>query len=70
MLLLNEIEIIVNRVANVFNEVDVQFPLFNPDAEYPLIQEEKWKRTLRFNDVDFCLTKLKGMSCTEIGLHF
>ncbi len=61
MLLLNEIEIIVNRVANVFNEVDVQFPLFNPDAEYPLIQEEKWKRTLRFNDVDFCLTKLKGI---------
>ena len=60
MLLLNEIKILVNRIANAFNEIGIQFPLFNPDAEYPLIQEDKWDRTLRLNNVNFCLTKLKG----------
>lgn len=59
MLLVKEVEILVNRITRNFNETGASFPLFNHDAELPLIQSDNWERILIIDDVDFCLTKFK-----------
>lgn len=70
LLLMREVEIIVNRLTNVFNDLGANFPLFDPQIEWPQIIEDTWNRTLILNDADICLTKLKKvpMLCLWIKL--
>ena len=68
--LAKEIEIIVNRMARVFNETGANFTLFDCDKEYPLIEADNWSRILMLNDADICLTKFPQtpMLCLWIRL--
>ena len=70
LLLIQEIEIIVNRLAYVFNNLGATFALFNRELEIPQIQTNNWNRILILNDVDICLTKVKepSMLCLWIKL--
>lgn len=70
LLLIQEIEIIVNRLVYVFNNLGATFALFNRELEIPQIQTDNWNRILILNDVDICLTKVKepSMLCLWIKL--
>lgn len=56
-LLMREIEIVVNRLVNVFNDMGADFSPFDPQKEWPQIQDGKWNRMLELNDAYMCLTK-------------
>lgn len=45
-LLIQEIEIIVNRLVYVFNNLGATFTLFNRELEIPQIQTGNWNRIL------------------------
>lgn len=70
LLLMREIEIIVNRLTNVFNDLGANFHSFDPQIEWPQITEDNWNRTLILRDADVCLTKFKKvpMLCLWIKL--
>ena len=70
LLLIQEIEIIVNRLVYVFNNLGATFALFNRELEIPQIQTGNWNKILILNDVDICLTKVKepSMLCLWIKL--
>ena len=70
LLLIQEIEIIVNRFVYVFNNLGATFTLFNRELEIPQIQTGNWNRILILNDADICLTKVKepSMLCLWIKL--
>ncbi len=65
-----EIEIIVNRLAKIFNDMGANFTLFNEAVELPLLIDDNWKRVLIFNNAEICLTKFKDtpMLCLWIKL--
>ena len=46
LLLIQEIEIIVNRLVYVFNNLGATFTLFNRELEIPQIQTGNWNRIL------------------------
>lgn len=59
LLLIQEIEIIVNRLAHAFNDLGATYDLFNRDLEIPQIQSGNWCRILLLNDADIGLTTVK-----------
>ncbi|MCR9012132.1 hypothetical protein [Gabonibacter chumensis] len=69
-ILVKEIEIIVNRIAKVFNDTGASFTLFNEIVELPQLKSDAWNRILMLNDADICLTKFKDapMLCLWIKL--
>ncbi len=70
ILLIQEIEIIVNRIVHAFNDLGATFGLFNKNLEIPQIKEDNWNRILTLNNADICLTKFNGvpMLCLWIKL--
>lgn len=56
LLLIQEIEIIVNRLVRSFNEMGATFSLFNKEVEISQMQTGNWNRILELNDADICLT--------------
>lgn len=61
ILLVQEIEIMVNRIASAFNDLGSAFPLFNRDIEILQINEDRWVRVLALNDANIYLTILREM---------
>ena len=59
LLLIQEIEIIVNRLVHAFNDLGAAFGLFNRDTEMPQIKAGNWGRVLRLDDADIGLTTVK-----------
>ena len=59
LLLIQEIEIIVNRLIHAFNDLGAAFGLFNRDTEMPQIKAGNWGRVLRLDDADIGLTTVK-----------
>lgn len=59
LLLIQEIEIIVNRLVHAFNDLGATFGLFNRDIEMTQIKADNWGRVLRLDDADIGLTTVK-----------
>lgn len=59
LLLVQEIEIIVNRLVRSFNEMGATFSPFNKEVEISQIHTGNWNRILKLNDADICLTNAK-----------
>lgn len=59
LLLIQEIEIIVNRLVHAFNELGATFTSFDKKLEIPQMQEGKWSRILKLKDADIGLTNVQ-----------
>ena len=56
LLLIQEIEIVVNRLVRSFNEIGATFSLFNKEVEFSQMRTGNWNRILKLNDADIYLT--------------
>lgn len=56
LLLIQEIEIIVNRIVRSFNEMGATFSPFARKVEISQMQTGYWNRILKLNDADICLS--------------
>ena len=67
---IREVEIVVNRLVNVFNEIGVDLPPFDSEVELPHMKDDQWKRTIILDDCEICLTKFEKhpMLCLFIKL--
>lgn len=67
---IREVEIIVNRIVNVFNETGANLPLFDSKEELSCIKADRWKRILTLDDYEICLTKFEKypILCLYINL--
>ena len=69
-ILAQEIGIIVNRIARIFNDIGADFPLFNEEVEFPLLKTDNWSRILMLNDADLGLTKFENMPMLCLWIKF
>lgn len=67
---IQEVEIIVNRIARIFNSMGVEFKLFDKETDWAQIRSENWRREVEFNGAKTYLAKLKDIPALYFFIEF
>lgn len=67
---IQEVGIIVNRIARVFQSTGAECALFDKQADWEQMVSENWRRGVQFKDVETYLAKFKDMAMLSFLIKF
>ena len=65
-----EVEVIVNRIARIFNSMGAEIRLFDKETDWEQIRSDNWRRGVDFNDAEAYLAKFKDIPALYFLIEF